>query len=577
MKESVLDEKSRPSWTQGRRISQPGSPVAAPAISVDERDSSRAKDYADDLVFIVKEDGTILYLNQRGSGVTDADLSGTSIYSYTAKENQSALRESVAKVFASGEAQGYECRGTGPFDPELLYQCRVAANKRDGRVVSATIIARDITALRQSEVRLRTERDRLERQITEVAAQMREVQQKLADKDSQQAELQRFRNMIDQAGEAIFITDPKTGRFVDANATACAWLGRSREDVMSLKIDDIDLEFPLGSPNGSAEHVTDTRDSDRPKIYSDGRHRRRNGTSFPVEVAIARRNCGGDDFMLAVARDIKERRRAEEALRESESKFRSLFELSRDAIYLSARDGTISDVNEAAMELFGYTRAEFIGLEAKRLYANVEDIRRFQQGVTESGTVRNLEVEFRAKDGASVPGLLSATLRHSGDGSILGYQCIIRPRTVTEVLGEVGDSDPADGAVALPRAAERQSVLVVDEEKHVLAEVKTVLERAGIPVLAARTGAAGVEVLKAQAGSIAAVLIGLRAGENGSSAIVEGFRQTDPGLHIVLLRRESDTSATDQFDSNGLDVIVKPIHPLALVQHVRDALVANSI
>ena len=62
--------------------------------------------------------------------------------------------------------------------------------------------------------------------------------------------------------------------------------------------------------------MTDTRSVHRPQVY-DGVHRRRNGTSFPVEVAIARRSYGGRDLMLVVARDIKGRRVLEEAVREA--------------------------------------------------------------------------------------------------------------------------------------------------------------------------------------------------------------------------------------------------------------------
>ncbi len=567
MKELVLEEKSRPSWTQGRRIPQAVASPPAPAVTVQDRAGTNGVDYPADLVFIVKEDGTILYLNRHGSGSDEVDVSGTSVFSYTDAEYQIVLRESIARVFATGEAHGYECCGSGPFSEDALYQCRVAPNKRDGRVVSATIIARDITRLRQGEVGLRTERDKLDQQVAHITAQLRELNSTLVDRDGRESELRRFRSMIDQAGEAIFVTDAKTGRFIDVNETACNWLGRSRDKLLTLKIDDIDLEFPLGTANGMSDHVTDTRDNDRPKVYSGGRHRRRNGTSFPVEVAIARGRLGDEEFILAVARDIKERRKAEEALRESESKFRSLFELSRDAVYLSSRDGTIADGNEAATDLFGYTRGEFIGLEATRLYSRVEDIRAFQQGVTDSGIVRDVEVEFRAKDGASIPGLLSATLRYSGDGSILGYLCMIRPRTVTEVLGPI--SEPEETASDTARTL---SVLVVDEQKQVLAEIKTLLERAGIPVLTARTGAAGVEVLKSQAGGIGVVLIGLRPDETASSDLVEGFRQTDPGLRIVLMREEAGSDASETFDSAGLDMVPKPIHPIALIQHVRDAL-----
>jgi two-component system, NtrC family, sensor kinase len=127
--------------------------------------------------------------------------------------------------------------------------------------------------------------------------------------------------------------------------------------------------------------------------------------------------------------EIDERLRAEERLRKSEEKYRTLFEESRDAIYITAREGTFLDANRAMLGLFGYTKEEMIGLSAREIYANPADREIFQGEAEEKGSVRDYEVQFRRKSGVVMDCLLTATVRRAGDGTILGYQGIVRDIT----------------------------------------------------------------------------------------------------------------------------------------------------
>jgi PAS domain S-box-containing protein len=580
MREWAVDEKNKGSWVSGlpsrgkeaRFESQVPEGAEESVTTPDERESNGAGRYTADIVFIVKQDATILYLNRTISGLAEG-AAGTSVLDYTAREQHESVLKALKLVFETGEPQGYECQGVEPFEEAAWYQCRVAANRREGKVVSATIIARDISSWKGAQAGLKQERDRLKAEYDTASGELDRLRDELSSNEERQQELDRFRAIMDQAGEAIFITDPDTGRFVDANETACRWLGFRKDKLLTLGISDLDLEFPLESPNGVPEHVTNTRGSHRPHVFSEGRHRRRNGTSFPVEVAINRRLIGDKTYMLVVARDIKERRRTQQALRESEDKFRSLFELSRDAIYLSERDGSVADVNDAGIDLFGYTRAEFLELEARRLYVRPDDIRTFQRGVDDSGSVRDMHVEFRTKSGREFEGLLTATLRHDGDGNILGYQCIIRPlqENGTAVSHEVAEPEDAT-------ASAKNGVLVVDGDKRILVEVREVLERAGITVLTARTSAAAIEVYRSESPSVGAVLLGENDKEMDAATAVAQLRSIDSDVSVVLLAETPEAADHDRGDEVGAsDIVAKPIHPLALIQHVRDALAAREV
>ncbi len=123
------------------------------------------------------------------------------------------------------------------------------------------------------------------------------------------------------------------------------------------------------------------------------------------------------------------RRLAEEQLRESENRYRSLFENSHDAIYTTTRNGTIVDANQAMVDLMGYSRGEIIGMDMIRLYARPQDREIFQRTIESRGSVHDYEVRLVRKDGTPMDCLYTSSVWKHEDGSIIGYQGIIRDIT----------------------------------------------------------------------------------------------------------------------------------------------------
>jgi PAS domain S-box-containing protein len=235
----------------------------------------------------------------------------------------------------------------------------------------------------------------------------------------------RYRDLVDNARDCIYTIAPD-GTITSLNPIfetftrgwPCdEWIGKSF--VSLIHPDDLPtvMEQFQRSLQGEALPVDEHRILTKSGEYLTGEF-----------LATPQVQDGKVTGILGIARDITERKRAEEALRSSEEKYRTLFEQSRDAIFIS-RNGKVVDVNQAALDLFGYTREEAIRLDVEKVYANPADRGKFRGAIEKYGSVKDFELQLMRKDGTPIDCLVTATLRQGDDGSLLETQGIIRDIT----------------------------------------------------------------------------------------------------------------------------------------------------
>ena len=248
----------------------------------------------------------------------------------------------------------------------------------------------------------------------------RRVEEALRDSE------EKFRTLTETNAAAIFIYQGNNFRYV--NPATEAITGYSKEELLTMKFwDVVHPEFKeLVKERGLARQrwITVPMRYEFKIITKSGEERWVDATAGPIEFE-------GKPAAIGTAFDITERRIVEEALRESEKRYHAIFEDSREAICITTRDGRFVEVNQSTLDLFGYTREEILKLNVLQIYANPSDRNKFQQEIEQSGSVRNYSVKLRKKDGTEIDCLLTFTIWKSIDGTISGYQGIIRD--ITEI------------------------------------------------------------------------------------------------------------------------------------------------
>jgi len=231
-----------------------------------------------------------------------------------------------------------------------------------------------------------------------------------------------YRLLLQNANDAIYVhavTPDAPRRFFDVNDKACEMLGYTREEFLTMDVPQVDVPEQAERMPAILEKLLTER-----RVLFETEHAAKDGRRIPVEVSARLFDLRGAPTVLSVARDITERRRADAAIRESEAKYRLLFENAVLGIYQTTPDGRILSVNPALLRMLGFD--SFGELAARNLegagfepgYSRME----FKENVERDGRVVGSESAWTRKDGTRVFVRENATAMRDADGSVLWYE-----------------------------------------------------------------------------------------------------------------------------------------------------------
>jgi len=165
----------------------------------------------------------------------------------------------------------------------------------------------------------------------------------------------RFRTFVDHATDGFFIHG-LDGVVLDVNQAACDSLGCTRQELIGMELFQLDPDVTV-----EQIQVMEKRLSAGEMLVFDTRHRRKDGTMFPVEVRVRSFRQNGQFFAVAMVRDITNRKNSEDSLRAVEARQRAIIAAALDCIITIDREGRVVEFNPAAERTFGYCRDEVLG------------------------------------------------------------------------------------------------------------------------------------------------------------------------------------------------------------------------
>ncbi len=275
---------------------------------------------------------------------------------------------------------------------------------------------------------LRKTNEQLQQEITE----RRKVEEALRESE------RRYRLLTENAKDVIWTVDMNM-RPTYMSPSITRLLGYSVEEAMVLPMEAVYAPASFETAMKVLAEELAIENMEQKDLYRSRtlelELNRKDGSMVPVEVKFSfiRGPDGRPVEILAIARDITERKRAEEALRENEEKLQRMFESATDGIVVTDLNGNIMEMNEAAVHLYGSdSKGKLIGQSAFEFIAERDRVRVMEilGSAKEDGQIRrNVEITFLTEDGREYFAEVSSALLRDAAGNSAGFIAIVRDIT----------------------------------------------------------------------------------------------------------------------------------------------------
>ncbi len=274
-------------------------------------------------------------------------------------------------------------------------------------------------------------RKQLSRRVDALQKSRQTMRAEIAEREKVERELRqsqaRCRQMFDCCLDSMGINDTD-GRFIDVNEEFVRTTGFSRDEALGRDPGELGL---WADQKPFRQFMAELRASGTVRNL-EIEFRMRDGTAVPSLFSAIVVELGGKPSILAIVRDVRSLKQAEQKLRESEAKFRQIFESSLDGIAIvSFPERKILDVNDELLRELGYSREELVGKSSAEfnIWAEEENRLGFGAMLQQQGFVRDYEGTFRKRDGTLRVGQINASVFELGGDKFV----VINTHDITEL------------------------------------------------------------------------------------------------------------------------------------------------
>ncbi|MBM3248603.1 MAG: PAS domain S-box protein [Candidatus Omnitrophica bacterium] len=365
------------------------------------------------MIFIKDKENRFLRVNEalaKIMGTTKANLEGKSIFDLYPREEAEKFWQDDKAIIASGKPRRniVEEMNT-PEGAKWVRTDKLPLRDEAGNIIGILGFSVDITELKIAEYKL----------------------------DESEAG---FRVLYESSSDAIMMLTPKAG-FFSGNPAAIKLFGcRDKKEFTMKSPADLSPEYqPDGALSSTKAQQMMSIAMEKGSHYFEWVHKRVDGSEFYATVLLARFEIGAKEFLQATVRDITELKKTEQALRESEERYRSLVENVDVGIYrnTAGEKGSFISANPAIAKIFGYESVkEFLKVNVSDLYQDPQERKLFLEEIIQKGSVDGKELKLRKKDGTSIVCAITAQIKYDDKRNIEWIDGVVQDITERKLYEE---------------------------------------------------------------------------------------------------------------------------------------------
>ena len=335
-----------------------------------------------------KPDGTIISYNILAATHLNGkpeDFIGKSIYDIFPKPEADVYNNRLLEAIKSPDKMVYQDLISLPIGNKYFISTYTKIFDSKNNILGIQIISQDLSARKQAEDAL---------------------------KESEE----KYKNLVETASDAIYLMSEE-GTIIDTNQSACDMLAKSKHEIIGSLIDSVDPNFPID------EFLMFWKDVPFNQQYIfETTHLHKNGDLIPVEISAKKYILDDRTYYYGIARDITNRKKAEDTLKESEKYHKAIIHTTADGFWILNKTGKFLDVNEAYCKMSGYTEEEILSMSINDV-DEIEDVEMTKsriRRIIENGS-EIFPTIHRRKDGSTFPVEVSASWFDSANGRFICF------------------------------------------------------------------------------------------------------------------------------------------------------------